>query len=400
MKRILILGASIFQIPVVKQAKKMNLFVGIVDISREAPAIPYADVYFQCSIKDAEAVLKIAKEFKPNAICVGICDSAMNTAAILCEKLGLPGTSVSVAKCATDKYEMIKAFDKYDVPHPKYCLVKKNEIEHQDVDLKYPLISKPTDSAGSKGICVIDNKTHLYDSLKESSKAGTSGDVLVEEMMNGREVSVELIVEDGVPFAAQVTDKLTTGAPHFIEIGHAQPSTLSDEKVELIKKVACQAAIAVGLQNSIAHAELFLTSEGPKMVEIAGRLGGGGIAEQLIVLSTGINMAELTISYSLGMENQHPKPSFNRASVSRFILSKDGVVESIDGIEDARKIPGVTEVSLFFKNGDKFHDAVDNSGRIGYVIATANKQEDAVKICEEAINKIIVSYKKCEVNES
>lgn len=392
--RILFLGASGFQIPVINQAKEMGLYVGVVDYNNKAPAILYADKYYECSIKDEEAVLDIARSFKADAICVGVCDSAMNTAAFVCEKLNLHGTSRNVAANVTDKFRMIELFEKNGVAHPDYQLIKKEELLTAELMIEYPLVTKPIDAAGSKGIHIVRDKSGIDDALMDSSKCGYSGDVIVEEMMEGPEVSVELIVQDGVPFVAQVTDKLTTGEPFFIEVGHTQPSQLKREELEKIKKLACDAALAVGLLNSIAHAEVMLTKKGPKMVEIAGRLGGGGTAEQLIKLSGGYNLPEATINFSFGKKYEMPSRTESKSSAVRFIISKEGVVKSIRGVEKAREIRGVHEVNLMFQVGDVFTDAKDNSGRIGYVIASAETQEEAVSICYKALDLINVEVER------
>ena len=389
-KRILILGASYFQIPLVEQAKEMGLYVGIVDINKDAHAAKYADEAFQCSIKDKKAVLKIAREFKADAVCVGICDSAMNTAAYICEQLGLPGTSVETAKRATDKFEMIKAFEKHGVAHPKYQLIKKGEFSSTKIVFDYPFIIKPTDSAGSKGVRVVHNEEELNSIYQESLKYADSGEIIVEELMTGIELSCELIVQNGIPFVAQVTDKITTGEPYFIEIGQNQPSHFKGETLEAIKDLACRAAIAVGLVNSIAHAEIMVTDEGPKMVEIGGRMAGDGVSEQMMMVSAGYNIPEASINFSLGKEFKIVDKNINTPVAVRFILTKHGTVTRVAGLDEARKSEGVFGADIIVKEGEYYEDATDNKGRIGYVHASGRTREEASRNCEEAINKIIM----------
>ena len=123
--------------------------------------------------------------------------------------------------------------------------------------------------------------------LLAASEAGLSGDVLVEEYMIGPEVSVELLVVDGVAHVLQVTDKLTSGAPNYFEIGHCQPTSLKDEDRAAISELAKAAVLAVGLKNSAAHVEIIVTPNGPKMVELGARLGGDWITSYLIQGSVG-----------------------------------------------------------------------------------------------------------------
>lgn len=391
MKRILILGASQFQIPIVKQAKKMGLYVGIADISNSSPAIEYADEYFQCSIKDQERVLDIALKFKPDAVTVGICDSAVNTAAFVCNEMGLPGLSIDVAKKATDKYEMIKAFKDNNVPHPAFEVIHSIPDNDYSPNLVFPIICKPVDCAGSKGINIVYNNDELISAIKNSMFFSQSNTVLLEEYMKGPEVSVELIIIDGVPYVAQITDKITTGPPHFIEIGHTQPSSLSPEVIADIKKTACSAANAIGLNNCIGHAEIIITNRGAKMVEIAGRLGGDSIAEQLIYLSTGYNFPEIDICFSLGLKPEIISHREDRYSAIRFIENeRNGVIKDILGVAEAERITDIYEIGFMKKIGDKSENVTENSKRIGYVIASADSREKAVLACENALNLISV----------
>ena len=391
-KRILFLGGSTFQIPNIKQAKNMGLYVGVVDICSNAPSVRYADESFECSIKDADKVLEISKAFKADAICVGICDSAMNTAAYVCEKLGLPGASVETAKCATDKFEMIKAFKENGVEHPEFQLVEKDKLHSTDIKVDYPLITKPIDAAGSKGIRVARSSKELYDALEESSESGYDGNVLVEELMEGPEVSVELIVQNGVPFVAQVTDKLTTGEPYFVEIGHSQPSRFEGDMLERIKKLACKAAVAVGLKNSIAHAEIMITKDGPKMVEIGGRMGGDSISEQLIMLSAGYNLSEAMINFAFGKDYDISQTEHYPFSAIRFIMPETGRIKSIKNVNAAEKTDGIYEIGITAQIGDCFESSTSNSERVGYVIAYGDSRDNAIQACNKAIDLIKVQY--------
>ena len=125
MKKVLFLGAPIFQIPIVQKAKQMGLYVGIVDINVDAPAFPYADESFVCSIRDNESVLNIAKSFKPDGIVIGACDTSVVTAAYVCQELNLPGHTIEAALNSTDKVKMLEAFEAHNVSHPLFQVASK-----------------------------------------------------------------------------------------------------------------------------------------------------------------------------------------------------------------------------------------------------------------------------------
>ncbi len=390
MKKLLIIGASILQLPAIKKAKEMGLYVGVADYNPNAIGIPYADEYFNVSTIDAEGVYQAAKEFKADGIMTLATDMPMRSLAYACEKLGLVGVTYNCAVKATDKGEMIKAFELNGVNHPFYFIADKGVLpEVVKEKLVFPLITKPTDNSGSRGVMIVHNLSELEEALKYSSENGRNGDVIVEEYMHGPEVSVEIMVVDGVSNILQITDKLTTGAPHFVEMGHSQPSALSFEAQEKIKELAGKAALAVGIKNGPAHAEIILTDKGPKMVEIGARMGGDCITTHLVPLSTGIDMVKATIDVALGNKPDMEK-KFSKASAIRYFDVPCGTIKEISGVEEAEKIDGVKEISFVKNVGETAEDVGSSGDRIGFVIAQADTAENAIKICNSVINKVSI----------
>lgn len=232
-----------------------------------------------------------------------------------------------------------------------------------------------------------NNESELEDAVGYSSENGHDGDVIIEEFMEGPEFSVEVMVVDGNAKILQVTDKLTTGAPHFVEIGHSQPSKMKGIELDAIKDLAGRAATAVGINNGPAHAEIIFTREGPKMVEIGARMGGGCITTHLVPLSTGISITKATIQIALS-EVPDLTPKFSKGSAIRFIIPQPGKVVSISGKEEAEKVPGVKLVDIQCNVGQELYILENGTSRIGYVIAQGNTADEAVEICEEALSKI------------
>ena len=213
--------------------------------------------------------------------------------------------------------------------------------------------------------------------------------------MEGPEVSVEMLVIDGTPYVLQITDKTTTGAPHFIEIGHCQPSTLDKNIQEEIRAIAKQAVLAVGLVNSVAHVEVKVTSEGVKMVELGARLGGDCISSYLIDNSIlGIDMTKAAIKIALGEKNDISQYCFSGdSSVVKFILDEVGEVAEISGINEVASMDGVIKVLCTTKVGDKLSGNSENASRHIYVVARGKTREEAEYICDKALNKIKIRYK-------
>lgn len=390
MKRLLILGAPVFQIEIIQKAKQMGCHVGVVDINPHAPAFLYADESFIASITDTEKVMEIARFFRPDGIMPGACDTAVLTASKICDKLNLPGLSVETAINATNKIKMLEAFARMGIAHPRYQVVRKEELVDAKSEIGYPIISKPVDSAGGRGVSIVHCAQQLHEALLYSSTAGKSGDVLLEEYMKGPEVSVEVIVVDGSPHVIQITDKITSGEPNFFEIGHSQPSMLNTSVKEKIKSLAGAAALSVGLRNSPAHVEIIVTEEGPKLVELGARLGSDCITSYLTDLSvSGISMIGSAISQALGQ-----KPEIGVicdsgiASAVRFIPAKEGTICSISGVDAAIQYPGVVHAVVMGQVGRQYEHATDDSARFGYVVGKDTTPRKALEHCDKAMELI------------
>jgi len=388
MKRILILGASVLQLPAIYKAKEMGLYVGVIDYNPDAIGISFADEYFNKSTFDERGVYEVAKVFKADGIMTLATDMPMRSIAYTCERLGLPGISQTTAMKTTDKGEMIKAFKAHNVEHPWFHILNSfSEAEQLKDSIQYPCICKPTDSSGSRGVILIKDKLDFCDGIKYSFKNSPRGHIIIEEYLQGNEVSVEIIVIDGKPHILQVTDKLTTGAPHFVEMGHSQPSSLADENVEKIKELAGKAALSVGIQNGPAHAEIIMTSGGSKMVEIGARLGGDCITTHLVPLSTGIDMVKAVIQMALG-EKPNLEKKIDKGAAIRYFNAPQGVIKEIIGVEKAKAIAGIYEIT-FVKKVNDYACHIDSSvDRIGYVIAQDTNSKQAILTCESAIMEI------------
>lgn len=391
MKRLLIIGASILQLPAIKRAKELGYYVGVADYNQNAVGISYAHEYCNASTIDVEEIMKVAKKFQPDGILTLATDMPMRSVAAATEELGLPGIAFETAIKATDKGEMIKAFKKYKVEIPWFFIVNnKNDLNLISNNLSYPCIIKPTDNAGSRGVILVSDYDELEKSYYYSKGHSRSGTVIIEEYMEGNEVSVEVICVGGNPHILAITDKLTTGAPHFVEMGHSQPSKLKTEDLEEIKSLAKQAVKAVGIQQGPAHVEIILTEDGPKMVELGARLGGDCITTHLVPLSTGIDMVEATIRLAC---NEIPDISlqFQKGSAIRYIPSMaSGRLNQIKGLDDAMMIEGVKEIVITKNIGDYISEFSASTDRLGYVIVQADTVYEAIKACELALNKIKV----------
>lgn len=388
----MILGASILQLPAIKKAKELNLDVVVVDMNPDAIGFKEEGITKEViSTIDTTAVLEAAKKHNINGIMTLATDMPMRTVAVIAEELDLVGITSETALKATNKACMREALKCGGVPIPEFYKVS-NRCEYHTAVSKFgiPFIVKPADNSGSRGIVKIEDLTNekLIDEAYDYSKSfSRDGDVIVEEYMCGPEVSVETLTVNSECHVIQITDKITTGAPHFVEMGHTQPSRLDDETKTKIAKVAKLANKAIGITNGPSHTEIIVTKDGPKIVELGARLGGDCITTHLVPLSTGVDMVESCIRIALG-EEPDITIKFSKASAIRYFTCGTGKIENITGVKSAEALDGIKQVGIVYNVGETVSDIKSSSDRVGFVVAQGGTVTDAVDKCTRAMGMI------------
>lgn len=393
-KKIMILGASILQLPVIEKAVEMGLSVIALDMNPDAVGFSVPGVAREViSTIDIPAAVEAAKRHKIDGVMTLATDTPMRTVAAVAKECGLIGIEMDTAVKATNKAEMREALAAGGVPIPQFfCVTAWEDYEDVVKHFSEQCIVKPSDNSGSRGVYLIKDVSDVAQvekAFKHSMKFSRSGKIVVEEYMVGPEVSVETISVDGVCHVIQITDKLTTGAPYFVEMGHNQPSMLSEEIKDDIRPVAIAANKAIGITNGPSHTEIKVTSSGAKIVELGARLGGDCITSHLVPLSTGVNMIELCIRIAMG-EKPIIQPLLHKGSAIRYFNHEAGMIKQIIGIEEAEKMPGIQQISVVHGKGQQVHAITSSSERIGFVIAQGEDPEDAITRCENAMDRISI----------
>lgn len=394
MKKIMILGASILQLPAIEEAKNMGLEVIAVDMNPEAVGFSVPGVVKEViSTIDTPAILEAAKRHQINGIMTLASDMPMQSVAVVSHEMGLVGISKETALKATNKAFMRDALKVEDVPVPLYFRVKgidefKSAVEKIRI-AGFKCIVKPADNSGSRGVDLIKEDKDLDAAYDYTIQYSRGGEIVVEEYMEGPEVSVETLAVNGEVHVIQITDKLTTGAPYFVEMGHSQPSQLSEEIKERIRHVAVAANKAIGIKNGPSHTEIKITKDGPKIVELGARLGGDCITTHLVPLSTGINMVECSIRIALG-EKPDLEPKWNKGSAIRYLKTNTGIVKDIKGLQEAEGIEGVVQVSIVHGIGEEIGEIRNSVDRAGFVIAQAKDVKEAIELAQQGIETVVM----------
>lgn len=301
-KNLAIIGASYLQLPLIEKAKSMGYITHVFAWKANDVGEDAADFFYPISIIDKE---KILDECCKIGIC-GVCSIASDLAAItanyVADALGLNGNDLNATEKSTNKFLMRAAFKKGGDPSPE-CYLVDESTDINKLELKYPVIVKPTDRSGSRGICKSETYSETVNAVKVAVANSFEKKALIEEFVFGKEYSVEYISYAGKHYFLAVTEKFTTGAPHFIETGHLEPAPLDDKTVRNIRSVVEHALDTLGIRNSASHSEVKIDSDGTiKIIEIGGRMGGDCIGSDLVYYSTGVDFLKCVIQVACGEE--------------------------------------------------------------------------------------------------
>ena len=391
-KKLLVLAAGILQVPVIKKAKEMGIYVIAADGDPNAVGLKYADKAIVVNITSEEDVLKVAREEQIDGVIHPCSEVSMNVMGRLNDELGLSGITREQAIRATNKHLMREAFEKGNAPSPKSILTDSAEDawEHLQNDFSTDGILKPSRNSGSRGIAKVVrdmNKADFINAYNIALNESRDKSVLIEQFIEGPEFSIEIIVWNGKVNVLTVTDKKTTGAPHFVELGHNQPSCFSAADVETLKTAAVAGVKALGVNNCACHAEAKLMNGKAYLMEIGARLGGDFISTELTHLSTGIDMVAAAINVALGVEpNLNPKEEPKGVCI-RYFCPTPGKLVSISNTEILAD-PRVYLWEIYHKEGDEIPEVTSSLCRSGHVIVTEKTPQKAIELADEIVNKV------------
>lgn len=392
MESVMILGAGPLQVPAIKKAKEYGMHVCVCDYNKDAEGFLLADEALYISTIDKEAVLEAAKERKPDYILTSTSDAPVRTVAYVCEKLEMPlDISYENAICATDKAAMRKRLKEYSLPIPMFFVCNSyQEFKVAIEQFTEKCVVKPVDNAASRGVelfYITSNENLIRDQYKYTKSYSRSGVIMVEEYMEGIEVSVECLVFNRKVTVLTITDKEICAPPFFVETGHSEPSQLPYTIQKQITSIAKEAVFAIGIINGCAHVELKITDSGSKIVEIAARLGGDYITSKLVPLSTGVDM----VGASLAIAMKKPvdiRVKMHKGSAIRFLHGRRGILKEVRIDPCAYEIQGVEELMLYCKPGDEINDLHSSNDRLGHVITSGETAKEAIWVAEKVMSKI------------
>ncbi len=370
-KKLGIIGASYLQEPLINKAKQMGYETHVFAWQCGDIGEKIADYFYPISIVEVDKILEKCREIKIDGICTIATDLGVITVNKVAQALGLPSNNLECTLLSTNKSEMRKAFELNHDPSPKNVLIE-NINEVNSLNLNYPVIVKPIDRSGSRGITKVNDFSELKSAIENAKSVGFEKKVLIEEFVTGTEYSVEFISYKGRHMFLAMTRKYTTGAPNFIETGHFQPADISDEMLNRVINVLTHALDSLKIDTGASHCEIKIDDNNNiNIIEIGGRMGGDYIGSHLVKLSTGIDFVEQVINCALGIEPDLTSKSTKKYAGVRFIFDEDdlNVLNAIKN-EDENMIVEETVNPI---SNEKI---TDSSSRFGaFVFASKSKEK-------------------------
>lgn len=389
MKRLLILGGSILQLPGIFKAIDMGIYVITLDGDSNAIGREYSNEFHHISTLDTEKILELALKIKPDGIITLASDQPMKSVAFVGQKMNLVTISNSVAKNTTNKGEMRKVLKGNNIPIPFFCTVSSlSEFLVEAPKFKLPFIVKPTDSSGSRGVTLVKSLDDLEEVYSYANKISRTSQVIIEEYLIGPEFSIEAISYKGKTNIIAITEKETSGAPYFVEMGHMIPARISEQKKKEISKIVKGTIKALKIDDGPSHCEVIYTNNGPKIVEIGARLGGDNITTHLVPLATGYDIVKETINIAVGNPLEEVV-NINRMAVIKYIKSDQrGWINKIEGLEHIKSSSYFVELQIIKNMGAYIDSVKSSSDRIGYFILTGENHKEVVEESERLLSKI------------
>lgn len=390
--KLLILGGGHCQVNAIKRAKIKGYEVVVSDYLKDAPGRNICNYIEEVSTFDVEGNIAAGKKHNIDGIMTLGTDQPVYTAARVSEELNLPFPIDSkVAKAVTNKKVMKNIFRYNNIPTPRFTFINRYFKDEELEAVKFPVVIKPLDSQGQRGVYKLNSIEEIRDSIDEVLGYSREDEVLIEEYYEHDEITVSGWVDDGQTHVLTVTDRVTYN--NYPSIGvctcHNFPSKHLWEYYDEINTITVNLVEAFNIKNGPIYFQMLIGREGIKVNEVACRIGGA-YEDELIPMLTGVDILDLVMETSLGrkpklqaLKKYNLKNNNKHASV-QLLFVKSGKIAEIRDIEEIKRLPGVINGRFTLKPGQEIPEITNATQRIGYIIITGDNKNTL----EENINRV------------
>lgn len=366
----------------------MGLHVVVTDRNASAPAFGHADAVEIVDTRDRDAVLRLARWHHIDGVVAEQTDVAVTTAAYVAEHLALPGIGVDTATAATNKFLMRERCREAGLPTPRYIRASTaEEAAAAAAGIGFPVVVKPLDAQSSRGVAKLHSRDEVAAWFDTASGFSSDHSVLVEEMMTGTESSIEAFVSGEGITTFGICEKVKCAPPYSFDLRLMYPASFDREVIEEMIELNERVIRAVGIRMGITHGEYIVTADGPRLIEIAARGCGAGVATRLIPAMTGVDAIAQRIRQALG-DDVNVTPTRALAGLLEFLMLPEGTLRRLEGIDDVKRINGVVDAGYLVQPGDVIVSARNGGQRPGFLLAAGRDHEELLQISREARSRI------------
>ena len=389
MKKILMLGGSMQQIPAIVQAKEKGLYTITCDYLPENPGHKYSDEFHNVSTTDKEAVLELARKLNIDGIVAYASDPAAPTAAYVAEELGLPGNPYESVEILTQKDLFRDFLQKNGFNTPKACGYTTYEQALADIDgFKFPVMVKPVDSSGSKGVVKIEDKSELKAAVDEALSYSRSKRIVVEEFIQkkGYQISGDGFSVDGKLVFTSYGNELYSGkgTREYVALGEFWPSLISDELKKKVDDELQKLIKALGMKTCAYNIEVILDKNDDVYVLELGPRNGGSYIPQLIKYATGVDLIDYTLRAAVGEDCSDLVFAETKGCYSNYMIysTVSGKFDKL-WFDEKFKKNNLLDVYCTYSVGDDVQAYQNTTHSLGTIIFKADSVEEMIELTND-----------------
>jgi biotin carboxylase len=386
MDSVLIFGGGELQLSIINLCKKLNFVTVVIDPDENAIGKQFSDYFYKVMGNDLLLTLEIAQKHNIIGVISSATDKPIMMMAKVAEQLSLKFPKSLACSNVLDKWRFKEILKAHGINNAAGKMVSNWKTLNKK-EFRYPIIFKPISNSGSRGVIKCENETQFEVCIEETLLHSVQSKFIIEQYLEGDEISVEAIVQNGKVNIIQITDKIVSKAPYNVELAHLQPSKYEYLYKE-IEKTLNRIVEIVGLDNCAIHPEFKINNDIITIIEMGPRLGGDLITSHLVPLSTGINIEELAIKVALG-EPINYKIKQEPASII-FLNFTEGLTlkRKIDLNYLKQIFPMIVEFKIGLEIGEKIPTIKHSLSRYGHLIIKGISKDKIESLSEKIIRFI------------
>lgn len=394
MKKILILGAGVYQVPLIQAANARGLETHVVSPKGRYPGFDVCDKAVNLDTRDVDSILAYCKENGISGITTTGTDVAMKAIGHAVTHGGYRGPDLSSAICSTNKVEMKRKLYEHEIPSARYIVVESEEELVSSIEtFKYPVMVKAVDTSGSRGITKVEDKNSLVKAFNDAKQVSKDDRIIVEEFLEGTEFGAQIVVIGDSVVDVVIHGDVVTSPPISVPIGHYLPYDLDRVLCDKVRQLSIDTVRALGIQDAVCNLDLMEVNGQPFVIEIGARMGATCLPEN-IGLYNGVDYYNLLLDIALGFDIHYQVQKNKLANASRLLVSQEtGIFERFD-LANVEKEGYSVEVKLDVEPGDKINRFVNGTHRYGHIVVAGPYLSECNALIEQILNESRLAFRQ------